>query len=70
MSDNNNDLWGSFKGVLKVWNEACGYKKSMKCYVKTWWWNIGAKNVIQKNEEAYIEMKKNPTEETKNKYKR
>ena len=28
MSDSNNDLWGSLKGVLKTCDEVCGYKKS------------------------------------------
>ena len=57
MSDNHNDLWGSFKeGVLKVCNEVCGYKKNRKCNVNMWWWNSGAKDEIQKKQEAYKEM--------------
>ena len=35
-----------------------------------WWWNSGAKDDIQKKKEAYKEMTKNHTEETKNEYRR
>ena len=57
MSDNHNDLWGSFKeSVLKVCDEVCGYKKNRKCNVNTWWWNSGEKDEIQMKKEAYKEM--------------
>ena len=72
MSDNHSDLWGSFReSVLKACDEVCGYKKNRKCNVNMyWWWNSGAKDEIQKKKEAYIEMTNNPTEETKNEYRR
>ena len=50
-------------------DELCGYKKNRKCNVNTWWWNSGAKDEIQK-EKKHIEMKRNPTEETKNEYRK
>ena len=57
MSDNNHDLWGSFKeGVLTACDEVCGYEKNRKCNVSTWWWNSEIKDEIQKKKEAYKEI--------------
>ena len=71
MYDNIHDLWGSFKvGVLKACNDVCGYKKNRKCNVNRWWRNSGVEDEIQKKKEAYKEMKKNSSEETKNEYMR
>ena len=56
--------------MLKACDDVCGYKKKRKCNVNTWWWNSGAKDEIQKKKIAYKEMTKNPTEETKNEYRR
>ena len=40
---------GSFnEGVLKAFDEVCGYMKNKKCNVNTWWWNSGVKDVTQK----------------------
>ena len=50
LSDNQNDLWGSFKeGVLKASDEVCRYKKNRKCNANMWWWNSGAKDEIKKH---------------------
>ena len=71
MSDNNRDLWGTFKrGVLKACNDVCGYEKNWTCNVDMWWWNSGAKDGIQKKQEADKEMTRNPTNETQNEYRR
>ena len=51
-------------------NKVCGYKKNRKCNVNTHLWNSGVKVEIQKEKKAYKEMTKNPTEETKNEYRR
>ena len=51
-------------------DEVCGYKKNRKCKANMWWWNSGAKDEIQKKEEAYKEMKKNQIEKAKNEYRR
>ena len=48
MSDNHNDLWGSFKGVHKTCDEVCGYMINRKCNENTCSWNRGAKDEIQK----------------------
>ena len=64
MPDNHDDLWGSAKGVPKDCDEVCRYKKDRKCNVNTWWWNIGAKDEMQNK------LRKNPTEETQNEYRR
>ena len=61
MSDNNNDLLGSFsESVLKACDEVCGYEKNRKCNVSTLWWNSGAKDEIQRRKEACKEFKKIP----------
>ena len=65
MSDHHNDLWGSFRGVQKTCDEVCGYKKNRKCDVTTWWWNSGAKNEIQKKNDAYKELAKIPQDKHK-----
>ena len=65
MSDNHNDLWGSFReGVLKACGVVCGYDENRECNVNTWWRNSGVKDEIQKKKEAYKEMTNNPNEET------
>ena len=57
MSDNHNDLWGSFsKGVPKTCDEVCGYEKNRKCNENMWWWNSGVKDDIQEKKEAYNKM--------------
>ena len=49
MSENHNDLLGSFmERVLIVCDEVCGHKINWKCNVNTWWWNSGVKDEIQK----------------------
>ena len=71
MSDNHIDLWGSFsESELKACDEVCGYKKNRKCNVNTWWWNSGVKDEIKKKKYVYKEIKKIPTEETQNEYRR
>ena len=48
MSDNNHDLWGSFKvGVLKACDDVCGYRKNRKCNVNMLCWDSGVKDEIQ-----------------------
>ena len=62
---------GIFKeSVLMACDEVCGYYENRKCNVNTWWWNSGAMDEIQKKKEAYIEILKNPTVETRNEYRR
>ena len=56
--------------IINYEYEACTYRKNRKCSVNTCWWNSGVKVEIQKKKEAYKEMEKNPTEETKNEYRR
>ena len=69
MSDNHNvDLLKNI--VLRACDELLRYKKNGKCNVNMWWWNSWAKDEIQKKREAYMEMTKNPTDETKNEYRR
>ena len=68
MSDNQNDIWGSFKGALRACEEVCGYNKNRKCNVNTGWWNSGLREEIQQQQVAYEEMTKNPNDETKNEY--
>ena len=51
-------------------DEVCVCKKTRKCNVNTWWWNIGVRDEIQKKKEAYEEMTKNPAEETENEYRK
>ena len=49
ISDNNYDLWGSFKeGVAKACDEVCGYKKNRICNVNMWRWNHGVKNETER----------------------
>ena len=70
MSDNNHDLWGSFKeSVLKICNEVCGYKKNWNCNVDMCWWNSGVTDEIQQKKK-HIKKLKNLTEEAKNEYRR
>ena len=48
MFGNSHDLWGSFEeSVLMSCDEVCGYKKSRKCNVNTWWWNSWVKDEKQ-----------------------
>ena len=42
----------------------------MKCNGKTWGWNSGVMDAIQRTSEAYKAVIKNRTEETKNEYRR
>ena len=63
ISDNNHDLWESFKeNVLKASNDVFGNKKKRKCNANMWWWNSGVEDEIQKKKEAYQDMGKNLTE--------
>ena len=65
MSDNHTDFLITIISVLMASDEVYGYTKNRKCDVNTWWWNSGAKDGIQKKKEAYKEITKNPTEETR-----
>ena len=70
MYDNNRDYGGSSESVLMACDKECGYKKNRNFNVKTWWWNSRAKYEAQRKKEAYNEMKRNLTEETKNEYRK
>ena len=44
-SDNNHDLWESFKYVSKACEELCRYRENRNSDVNTWRWNSGMKDV-------------------------
>lgn len=65
------DLWGCYKeGLLQACDEICGKKKGRRDRRDTGWWNEEVKEAIARKKEAYKEMRKNGTEESKVKYKR
>ena len=48
MSDNNHDIWETFKGVSKACDEVYGCKNYKKCNVNMWLSNSVVKDEIQK----------------------
>ena len=59
LSDNNNDSLIFNEGLLKAYNEVCGYNENRKYNVNTWWWNSWAKDEIQMKKVPLMKPKMN-----------